>query len=67
MRTALEPLLAQHGACVAEIDIDTDPALEARFNERVPVLMLGELELCHYHLDSARVHAALAGVGAGRK
>ena len=41
------------------IDVDADPALEARFNELVPVLY-GELdqpELCHYFLDEAAVRA----------
>lgn len=37
------------------IDVDSDPALEQRFGDRVPVLMHGERELCHYHLDSAAV------------
>nr|WP_308635407.1 glutaredoxin family protein [Massilia brevitalea] len=41
------------------IDVDADPALEARFNELVPVLY-GEPdgpELCHYYLDEAAVRA----------
>lgn len=37
------------------IDVDSDPALERRFGEWVPVLMHGERELCHYHLDSAGI------------
>ena len=39
--------------------VDDDPALVERFDELVPVLMLGELEICHYHLDSARLEALL--------
>ncbi|HBF51382.1 MAG TPA: thioredoxin family protein [Massilia sp.] len=41
------------------IDVDADPALEARFNELVPVLYgdLAEPELCHYFLDEAAVRA----------
>ncbi|MFM0041584.1 glutaredoxin family protein [Paraburkholderia sediminicola] len=60
MRAALEPLLAEFGAQVVVIDIDTDPLLEARYNELVPVLLCDGVELCHYHLDAARVRAALA-------
>jgi hypothetical protein len=41
------------------IDVDSDPALEALHGERVPVLFAGDQELCHYHLDAARVIAAL--------
>jgi hypothetical protein len=37
------------------VDVDSDPALEQRFGEWVPVLMHGDRELCHYHLDSASV------------
>ncbi|SMG15119.1 glutaredoxin family protein [Paraburkholderia susongensis] len=60
MRAALEPLLIEFGAQVSVIDVDTDPLLEARYNERVPVLVCDGVELCHYHLDEARVRAALA-------
>jgi glutaredoxin-like protein DUF836 len=63
MRAALAPLAAAAGARVAEIDVDSAPALEERFGERVPVLLLGAIdgpELCHYHLDATRVTKALA-------
>jgi hypothetical protein len=60
MRAALEPFLRGTGIGVEVIDIDTDPLLEQRFDERVPVLMHGELEICHYHLDLAALQAALA-------
>jgi hypothetical protein len=63
MREALAPLAARAGANVLELDIDADPALEAKYGERVPVLLLGDVadgvELCHYRLDVARVRTAL--------
>jgi thiol-disulfide isomerase/thioredoxin len=59
MRAALEPLLAEFGAQVEVIDIDADPALEARYNDWVPVLIHEGVELCHYHLDEARVRTVL--------
>jgi len=37
------------------VDVDSDPALEQHFGELVPVLLHGERELCHYHLDAAAV------------
>lgn len=37
------------------VDVDSEPALEQRFGEWVPVLMHGERELCHYRLDTAAV------------
>ena len=42
------------------IDVDADPALVARYDELVPVLCLGEEQLCHYFLDAPKVMAALA-------
>lgn len=44
-------------------DVDDDPALEARFGERVPVLLAGEEELCHGRLDPAVVGAWLGKFG----
>ena len=59
MRAELEPLAAEFGAGIDWIDIDTDATLEARYDERVPVLVLDGAELCHYRLDASRVRAAL--------
>jgi len=61
MRDALMPLAAAHGANVREMDVDADPALEAAYGDLVPVVLFvddGQV-LCHYHLDRARVVAAL--------
>ncbi len=64
MLDALRPLVARHGATVTVVDVDTEPALEQAFGDRVPVLFAGEpasgAELCHFRLDRARVEAALA-------
>ena len=38
-------------------------ALVERFDELVPVLMHGDTEICHYHLDAARLDAVLAEIG----
>jgi len=59
MRDALAPVAAESGIEVRYVDIDADPALVARYDERVPVLVLDGVELCHYHLDAPRVRAAL--------
>lgn len=63
MRVALEPFAAAAGARVDVIDVDSDPALVALYDELVPVLMCDGVEVCHYWLDEARVRAAL-GLGA---
>lgn len=55
MLVGLQELQDRQSFALEVIDIETRPALEVRFGEYVPVLMHGERELCHYHLDSAIV------------
>ena len=43
-----------------EIDIDRDPELIRRYDARVPVLCLGEREICHFFFDESALLAALA-------
>lgn len=62
MEAALAPLAAEFGATVTVVDVDADPALEARYDELVPVLLHGENELCHYHLETAKVREYLAEI-----
>ncbi len=45
------------------IDVDSDPALEARYGELVPVLVGSEGELCHYHLNAGKVNDYLSQIG----
>jgi thioredoxin reductase (NADPH) len=61
MREALVPLLSEHGATLEVIDIDSDRELDARWGEKIPVLLAGERELCYYRLDRAILTAWLAG------
>ena len=61
MREALAPLLSKHGATLEVIDVDDRRDLEERWGDKVPVLLAGERELCHYHLDRAALAAWLAG------
>ncbi|MBM3374330.1 MAG: glutaredoxin family protein [Betaproteobacteria bacterium] len=55
MLAALEPLRGEFGFTLDVVDVDSNPQLETRFGERVPVLVHGERELCHYHLDTVAV------------
>jgi hypothetical protein len=65
MRDALAPIAARHGVRIDERDVDADRALEMRWGDLVPVLLLGDVELCHYALDAARVERALATAARG--
>ena len=44
------------------VDVDDNAELEARYGERVPVLVAAGVELCHYHLDVAEVNEYLSKV-----
>ncbi len=58
---ALQPIAAEHGWEIEVVDVDLHPELEARWDELVPVLLHGDQELCHYHLDEAAVRAYCSG------
>ena len=45
------------------VDVDDDPALEARYGEWVPVLFGGGERLCHYHFDALKVDEYLRKTG----
>lgn len=48
------------GVAFTEVDVDSDPALEARWGELVPALVGADgREICHYHLDAAALQRVL--------
>ena len=64
MAAALRPLIGATRLDVIDIDAPEHAALEARYDDAVPVLFAGDpatgRELCRYRLDADRVLAALA-------
>lgn len=60
MLVALDTLRGEFVFEVSVVDVDADPALEAKYDELVPVLA-GEddVELCHYFLDLPKVREYL--------
>jgi len=61
MLRALEPLQDELHFTVETIDVDADPSLEARYGERVPVLVGPDArEICHYFLDLTALTDRLA-------
>lgn len=62
MEVALAPLAAEFGAEIEVVDVDADPALEALYDELVPVLLHQGQELCHYFLDIAKVRDYLSEI-----
>ena len=59
MRQALLPYQQQYGFELNVVDVDEDENLVARYNELVPVLLDGDVEICHWHLDEAKLQAHL--------
>lgn len=49
---ALEPRLPIR---VDLVDIDSDAELAARYGHKVPVLVAGDEEICHYFLDEPQL------------
>ncbi len=41
------------------VDVDEFPDLEALWGDKVPVLLLDDVEVCHYHFDAEKMTAAL--------
>ena len=61
---ALVPWQTAGSIEVDTVDVDADPALVARYDELVPVLVARQAdgtqqEVCHYHLDIAALEALL--------
>jgi thiol-disulfide isomerase/thioredoxin len=60
MLAALRQFQGRYDFEVVVVDVDRDPALEEKWGDKVPVLLDGERELCHYFLDAEVVDARLA-------
>ena len=66
MIAALRQLQGRFDFTIKVVDVDSDPVLEARYGELVPVLTAGvgsdESTLCHYFLEQAAVTAFLTKI-----
>lgn len=60
---ALQPLQQELGFAIEVVDVDAFPALEEVWSEKVPVVLAGNTELCHYFLDEAAVRAHFRRIG----
>ena len=56
---ALEQFRGRYDFDIEVVDVDQDPELESKWGEKVPVLLDGNLEVCHYFLDVEAVDARL--------
>ena len=60
MIAALEQLQGRYRFDIEVVDVDRHPALEEKWGDKVPVLLDGGRELCHYFLDVDAVDARLS-------
>ena len=60
LREAAEPIVQRHGATIRKVDIEADPELRRRYGRDIPVLVLGEREICRHRLDHGALERALA-------
>lgn len=64
MREAAAPIAARHGYRIVDVDLDAHPDWEARFGERVPLLLAGGAPdgevLAELRLDPASLERRLA-------
>jgi glutaredoxin len=58
-RVVIEQVCADLDEEYAEVDIDTDPALVARFGEEVPVTFVDGRQHDFWRVDAARLRTAL--------
>jgi len=60
MIAALKQFQGRYQFEIEVIDVDRHPALEEKWGDKVPVLLDGERELCHYYIDLEAVDARLS-------
>ena len=59
MVSTLSEWRAELGFEIERVDVDTSPELAARYGAKVPVLMHGSFEVCHFFLDLDALRRAL--------
>jgi glutaredoxin len=62
MELALRELATEYEFVIDSVTIEDKPYLEHIYGEKVPVLVHGELEICHYYLDRIALMKALGRV-----
>ena len=59
MVSTLSEWQAELGLEIERVDVDSSPQLAARYGARVPVLVHGASEVCHFFLDLDALRRAL--------
>ena len=61
----MAPVLAEFGAVLEEINIDTDSALRALYADDVPVVFLGARKIAKHRVDLSQLRRQLASAQKG--
>ena len=46
---------SQPSTVIKVIDIDNDPGLKKRYHDKIPVLFVNDVEICHHRLNKKRL------------
>jgi len=57
---ALKQYQGRYSFEIEVIDVESSPRLEEKWGDKVPVLLDGDREICHYYIDHDAVDARLA-------
>jgi glutaredoxin len=58
-RQAIEEVRTERAFQLVEVDVSTDPALNHRYGERIPVVVVDGEELSEYHVDPLELRTRL--------
>ncbi|GAB3110678.1 glutaredoxin family protein [Janibacter alkaliphilus] len=58
-RAVIQQVLAEVGGDLAEVDVDSDPELQRRYTEQVPVTFVDGRQHDYWRVDPARLRRAL--------
>ena len=58
--TALKVFQGRYDFDIEVVDVDRHPGLEEKWGDKVPVVLDGDREICHYYLDHDALDARLA-------
>ena len=60
MKDGLQAMVVSKTRTIKLVDIDSDPDLKKRFNDKIPVLFVDGVEICHYKLNQKKLIRYLA-------
>ena len=64
-KAAMQPLLAEFGATLREVNVDSDDALRAAHGHDIPVVLLAGRKLAKHRIDVAQLRRQLREAAGG--